>query len=189
MANALPLLLLAGTGVVLLSKKKKPSSSSKKSSKIPEDYFNGYFAEGATVGAATGLSDIEKPVILRNIVIRDDNGDMRPVSKATFQPNGQWITDAVFQWPVSGKGLDRVVTNFYGNGARAFANEVMDEFISGEDAVTQDPALARSVALNVLNRLRPKVNWGKAKSGTIEGMVLDGATVISRIVQQNLPGA
>lgn len=188
MANALPLLLLAGAGVVMLKKKKK-SSSGKKSTKIPEDYFDGYFAEGATVGAATGLSDIEKPVTLHNIVIRDDNGDMRNVSKATFQPNGQWITDAVFQWPVSEKGLDRVVTNFYGPGARAFSNEVMDEFISGEDAVTQDPALARTVAINVLNRLRSKIDWGKVQPGTIEGMVLDGATVISRIVQQNLPGA
>jgi hypothetical protein len=187
MANALPLLLLAGTGVVLLGKKKK--STSKKKTGIPSDYFDGYFAEGATVGAATGLSDIEKPVTLHNLAIRDDNGDMHPVSKATFQPNGQWITDAVFQWPVSGKGLDRVVTNFYGPGARAFANEVMDEFIEGEDAVTQDPALARSIALKVLSRLRSKVNWQNAQPGTIEGMVLDGATVITRIVQQNLPGA
>lgn len=187
MANALPLLFAVGAGAVLLSKRKKPSG--RKTGKIPGDYFDGYFAEGATVGAAKGLSDIEKPVTLFNILIRDDNGDMRPVSKATFQPNGQWITDAVFQWPVSGRGLDRVVTNFYGPGARAFSAEIMNEFISGDQAVTQDPALARSVAINVLNRLRSKIDWNKVNPGTIEGAVLDGATIITRIVQQNLPGA
>jgi hypothetical protein len=65
----------------------------------------------------------------------------------------------------------------------------MDEFISGGREVTQDPGLARAVAMDVLQRLRSKVKWSQVQPGTIEGAVLDGATVIASIVQQNLPGA
>ena len=185
----LPLLVGVGAGAVLLKKKK---SSSKKSGGGGKSYLSGYFSPGATIGAAEGLSGIEKSVTLNNIVMRDDNGDMHPVARATFHANGSWIpgSGVVIQWPISGNGLERVVTNFYGPGARAFAEEIMDGFISGNyPADSQDPAVAAQIAKGTLKRLRPKIDWDGVTPDSAEGMVLDGARIIARIIQQNMPGA
>ncbi len=186
--SLLPILLAAGVGAVVLTKKK-----TKKAKKgIPEDYLNGYLAPGATVGAAEGLSDIENIVKLTDIVMRDQDGNMHKISSGTFQPDGTaLLIDAP---PVllasKGSAIERVVTNFYGPGAVAFEGEVMDEFIEGPiSADPKDPEAAPAVALAVLKRLRTKINWDTVEAGSAAGMVLGGATIISRIVQQQLPGA
>ena len=193
--SILPLLLVAGAGAVVLTKKK----SKKKGKKgIPEDYLNGYLAPGATVGAATGLGDIESPVTLDSIVMRDDDGNMHEVESATFYPpdegdSGGFASNTNFPkegFEFSGNPIDHVVTNFYGPGARAFENEVMDEFIEGPiPADPKDPDAAISVAVAVLDRLRSKIEWSSVDPTTFEGMVLGGAIIISRIVQQQLPVA
>ncbi len=193
--SLLPILLAAGVGAVVLTKK-KPKKAKKG---IPEDYLNGYLAPGATVGAATGLGDIEKPVFLEGIVMRDDEGNMQEVESATFYPPDQgkdvggFATNTKFPkegFEFSGNPLAHVVTNFYGPGAVAFEGEVMDEFIEGPiSADPKDPEAAPAVALAVLKRLRTKINWDAVSKESAEGMVLGGATIISRIVQQNLPGA
>ena len=125
---------------------------------------------------------------------------MHNVESATFHPpsaqnpEGVWASDPVFQDPTifSGMGpvIGRVVTNFYGPGAVAFEGEVMDEFIEGPtSADPRDPEAAPAVALAVLKRLRPKINWDTVEVASVPGMVLGGATMISRLVQQQLPGA
>ena len=185
--SMLPLLLGAGVVDLVLTRKKKTKP-------IPEDYFNGYFAEGATVGAAEGLGDIEKAVTLDDIVMRDTNGDMHEISKGVFNPDGSAalnFVDVSKDASLFGEGslIERVVTNFYGPGARAFENEVMDEFIEGpESADPSDPEAAEAVTLAVLQRLRPLINWNATPEGSVEEMVLDGGLIITEIVQQNLPG-
>lgn len=191
-----PLLLAAGVGAALLTKKKP---AKKKRKPIPEDYLNGYLAPGATVGAAEGLEKIEKEIFLENIVMRDNEGNMHKVDSATFYPPdpgreyGHFATSTVFPKggnEFTGNPIANVVTNFYGPGAVAFEGEVMDEFIEGPiPADPKDVEAAPAVALAVLQRLRSKIDWSTVSKESAEGMVLGGATIISSIVQQQLPGA
>jgi hypothetical protein len=186
----LPLLAIAGVGAVLLIRK-KPAKKKKKP--IPEDYLTGYFAPGATLGAAEAvIADIEKPITLTNIAMRDRDGNMHEVSEATFAPDGSAVLTGVDANLFTGMGpiIGRVVTNFYGPGAVAFEGEVIDEFIEGPvPADPKDPEAAPAVALAVLQRLRTRINWSTTPKGSAERMVLDGAVVISKIVHQQLPGA
>lgn len=184
-------------GAVWADRRAKAKKKKKKAG-IPEDYLTGYWTPGATLGAAESvIAEIEKPVYLEDIVMRDDEGNMHEVAEVTFYPPEEGSPDGYFatntEFPKEGlefpgNPIGRVVTNLYGPGAVAMDGELVDEFITGP-VDPADPDAPAAVAIAVLQRLRPRINWSATAEGSAEEMVLDGAFILAEIIQQNLPGA
>lgn len=184
--------ILAGTalygGKYLLDERKKAKAKKKKAKAgVPQDYLSGLFSPGATLAAAPGVvADVEKPIVLQDVQMRDADGNIHDVRNAAFMPDGSWNTsDGADVWnlfspmrPVIGT----LVTNLYGPGAEDAYGRVLDAYIAGAEQPV-DAAIA------VLNDLRPQVDWAAVAPGSAEEMVGDGVLLLAEIAKQNLPGA
>ena len=158
----------------LAKKKKKPEPEPAPPVEIPEDYFSGYLAPGATLGAAPSvLADIQTPIYISGedlgweIALRTAEGDILLVPEVEL---GEGADD-----------ISRLVLNLY-SGIVPTLHEMNLNLLANEGYT--DPHL---VASRNLFQLLSKINWeGELPDGTPEDLVYRGAVTLAVVGQQSL---
>lgn len=190
--------LLAATGIILgggklwSDYKAKKRRKKKKKPAIPADYLSGYYAIGATLGAAEDVvADIEKPVSFAAVGMRDKDGNVVLVRNATIyppdqqSPEGRLEADIPIPQDFYGMGpvIGRVVTNLTGDATLSIYDAILNAYI---DQGADSP---QAVADSVLQQVLPLIRWSSVQPDSAPGLVRSGATTLAEIARQNLPGA